>query len=81
MWSKHKYLSLFWPHTFLPMEPDFYQARISTFGYDASFRPGSSNGAITILDFAKDLLFEMKYAKDQLDNDLSDLEMGKVGTL
>ena len=32
-----------------------------------------------MLDFAKDLLFELKFAKDDFENRLDDLEMGKVG--
>lgn len=31
--------------------------------------------------FRKDLLFEMRYAKDQRDNDIFHLEMGKASTL
>ncbi|KAF2647471.1 hypothetical protein K491DRAFT_685501 [Lophiostoma macrostomum CBS 122681] len=54
-----------------------YHARILTFGYDASFRPGSSKNNTTILYFAKDLLFEMRYTKDELDSGLSDLQMGQ----
>ncbi|KAI9792951.1 MAG: hypothetical protein M1816_001273 [Peltula sp. TS41687] len=76
-WSKNKDLDLFWPHKFLPTEPDMTGARILTFGYDASFRPRSRKNTTTVLDFAKDLLFEMKYAKDEGDDGLRDLEMGQ----
>lgn len=73
-WSKNRLPELFWPLTFLPLEPDICLARIMTFGYNASFKKA---GGITtsILDFAKDLLFEMKYAKDE---DAEDLSLGKV---
>lgn len=77
-WSKYKDLEYFWPHKFLPLEADIAQTRILTFGYDANFRPGSGRHVITVLDFAKDLLFELKYAKDALSEDNADLEMGKV---
>ncbi|KAF2837067.1 hypothetical protein M501DRAFT_1018468 [Patellaria atrata CBS 101060] len=76
-WSKHKDLNLFWPQKFLPIEPDINQARILTFGYDANPRPGSNKSIITILELAKDPLFEMKFAKDEHDDELSNLEMGK----
>jgi hypothetical protein len=65
----------------LAQEPDIAHARILTFGYDASFRPGSSKNATTVLDFAKDLLFEMKYAKDELHHELGELNMGQVRNL
>ncbi|KUI52743.1 Vegetative incompatibility protein HET-E-1 [Cytospora mali] len=71
-WSKYKNPELFWPLTFLPL--DVSSARISTFGYNASFqKPGSV--VLSILDFAKDLLFDLKYGKDK---DLNELDMGKV---
>lgn len=73
-WSNNRDPELFWPLTFLPLEPDLCLARILTFGYDASFQ---KTGSITtsVLDFAKDLLFDLKYAKDQ---GLNDLNMGSV---
>ncbi|KAI1272205.1 hypothetical protein F5Y07DRAFT_403598 [Xylaria sp. FL0933] len=73
-WSKNKEPHLFWPLTFLPLEPDLCLSRILTFGYDASFQK-STSVATSVLDFAKDLLFDLKYAKD---SNLDDLEMGKV---
>ncbi|KAI1305413.1 hypothetical protein F5Y03DRAFT_151443 [Xylaria venustula] len=73
-WSKNKEPHLFWPLTFLPLEPDLCLSRILTFGYDASFqKPTSIN--VSVLDFAKDLLFDLKYAKD---SNMDDLDMGKV---
>ncbi|KAI0426550.1 hypothetical protein F5Y09DRAFT_59910 [Xylaria sp. FL1042] len=73
-WSKNKEPRLFWPLTFLPLEPDLCLSRILTFGYDASFQKPTSV-TTSVLDFAKDLLFDLKYAKD---SNLDDLEMGKV---
>ncbi|KAI1322516.1 NACHT and WD domain protein [Xylariaceae sp. FL0255] len=68
-WSKNKSPELFWPLTFLPLEPDLCLARILTFGYNANFLR-SGNVSTSILDFAKALLFDLKYAKDEAVNDL-----------
>ena len=73
-WSKYKNSELFWPLTFLPLEPDICLARIFTFGYNANIvKPGSIG--TSVLDFAKDLLFDLKYAKDEQTEELS---MGEV---
>ncbi|KAI2466515.1 hypothetical protein F4781DRAFT_434287 [Annulohypoxylon bovei var. microspora] len=68
-WSKNKDPDLFWPSKFLPLEPDICLARILTFGYNANFRKAGSFST-SILDFAKDLLFDLKYAKDDQKDDL-----------
>jgi hypothetical protein len=60
--------------TFLPLEPDVCLARILTFGFNAEFRK-AGNVSTSVLDFAKDLLFDLKYAKDEEKNDLN---MGNV---
>ena len=73
-WSKNKDTNLFWPLTFLPLEPDICLARILTFGYNAAFRK-AGNVSTSVLDFAKDLLFDLKYATDEQKGDLS---MGTV---
>ncbi|KAI1772813.1 hypothetical protein F4818DRAFT_423988 [Hypoxylon cercidicola] len=73
-WSKNKDPELFWPLKFLPLEPDVCLARISTFGYNANFRRAGSVST-TVLDFAKELLFDLKYAKDEGKEDLG---MGSV---
>lgn len=73
-WSKYKNPELFWPSTFLPLEPDISLARISTFGYNAAFHKAGSV-VVSILDFAKDLLFELKYGKDK---HMNELDIGKV---
>lgn len=65
---------LFWPLTFLPLEPDICLARIMTFGYNASFQK-SGNITTSILDFAKDLLFDLRYAKGP---NMEELDMGRV---
>ena len=75
-WSKNKDLELFWPLTFLPSEPDICQGRILTFGYNGSFFKSNARNSATVLDFAKDLLYDLKYAKDE---NRGDLEIGSVG--
>ena len=73
-WSKNKDPALFWPLTFLPLEPDICLARILTFGYNASVHRAGNVGT-SILDFAKGLLFDLKYAKNEQKEDLN---MGSV---
>nr|OQO27409.1 hypothetical protein B0A51_05045 [Rachicladosporium sp. CCFEE 5018] len=68
-WAKHKDPNLFWPLHFLSKEADVAQARILTFGYDANFRRKGSV-SVSITDFAKDLLYDLKYAKDGEGHDL-----------
>ena len=41
-----------------------------TFGYSANFR-AAGKVSVSVLDFAKDLLFDLKYAKDNQRNDLN----------
>ena len=69
-WSKYEDPELFWPSKFLPLEPDVCRAKILTFGYNANFR-GAGNIGTSVLDFAKDLLFDLKYAKDEQSKDLN----------
>ena len=61
---------------FLPLERDICQAQILTFGYNAKFLKAHSSPPV--LDFAKDLLYEMKYAKD---DNTEDLHNGEVCSL
>lgn len=74
-WSKDANPALFWPLTFLPLEADLCLARILTFGYDADFRK-AGNLNTSVLDFAKDLLFDLKHARD---GQGQALEMERVG--
>lgn len=69
-WSKYKDSELFWPLKFLAHEPDICLARILSFGYNAHFFRAASV-SLSILDFAKSLLFDLKYAKDQHNEDLN----------
>ncbi|KAF2229076.1 hypothetical protein EV356DRAFT_494418 [Viridothelium virens] len=73
-WSKSRNPELLWPLTFLPLEPDICLARILSFGYNANFKKAGSVGTV-VLDFAKELLFDLKYARDEAKRDL---KMGRV---
>jgi hypothetical protein len=75
-WSKFQDPNLFWPQQWLPLEPEICTARVLSFGYNASFRAGSPRNISNIADFAKDLLFWMKFGKD---DNTEDLEIGRVG--
>ena len=77
-WSHERNLDFFWPLQFLSREPEINEARILTFGYNANFRPGSSKNKMSVLDFAKDLLYDLKYARDDSLPGLEDLRMGEV---
>ncbi|KAK6449966.1 hypothetical protein FP744_10006216 [Trichoderma asperellum] len=68
-WTKNHDPSLFWPEIWLPFEPDVGKARILTFGYDANWRGGA--GISNITDFAKELLYEMRFSKDASGEDIS----------
>jgi WD40 repeat protein len=61
---------VFWPGLWLPFEQDIGKARILTFGYKANFGPGSTKGIANVSDFAKELLFEMRFGKDDSGGDL-----------
>ena len=69
-WTKDEDPDLFWPLKFLPLEPHVCLARILTFGYNANFQK-AGNVSTRILDFAKSLLFDLKYAKDERKEDLN----------
>ena len=73
-WSKNEDPELFWPMKFLPLEPDICLTRILTFGYDANFLAAGKVSA-SVLDFAKDLLFDLKFSKDE---QKADLNLGNV---
>lgn len=77
-WSKNQDPELFWPSNFLPQEPHICKARILTFGYNANFR-AVGRVSTSILDFAKDLLFDLKFAKDERRNE--DLNIGHVSEI
>lgn len=68
-WTKDHDPLLFWPKSWLPLEPDVGNARIITFGYNAKWR--GEAGVSNISDFAKELLYEMRFAKDSLGEDIA----------
>ena len=74
-WSKNRDPELFWPREWLPYEPDICTARVLSFGYNAHFSAVGANNMFNITDFAKELLFGMKFG---MDNDSNLLEVGKV---
>ncbi|KAK7966411.1 uncharacterized protein PG986_000688 [Apiospora aurea] len=77
-WSFNRDLDYFWPLHFLPNESDIQDARISTFGYNSDFRPGSGKAKVSILDFSKDLLYDLKYAQDESETGTEELNMGEA---
>jgi len=74
-WSKNHDPNLFWPGLWLPREPVIGKSRILSFGYNANFRPGALRSIANVGDFAKELLFEMKFGTDSHGKDLC---MGRV---
>ena len=74
-WSQGRNPELFWPEKWLPNEPAISSARILSFGYNANFAATGPTPITGIFDFAKELLYAMKFAKD---GDLNELELGKV---
>ncbi|CAN9157928.1 unnamed protein product [Alternaria alternata] len=74
-WSKDHDPNYFWPHLWLPN--DIGSARILSFGYDADWKSTSSRTVLNITDFAKELLFAMRFTKDE-NRDLEDLGIGDV---
>ncbi|MCJ1435227.1 hypothetical protein MMC27_004599 [Xylographa pallens] len=74
-WSKNRDLDLFWPQNWLPKEAEISSARIMTFGYNAHFSTSGPNSVYSLADFAKALLYDMRFGKD---NDGRDLAMGDV---
>jgi len=68
----------FWPKLWLPLEPEISSARIMSFGYNADYRNTGPNSVSSISDFARDLLFNLKFGRDI--EDRNDLDIGKVGS-
>jgi hypothetical protein len=74
-WSKGHDPEFFWPHKWLPLEPGIQSARISSFGYNANFATAGPTPITNITDFARDLLYAMKFAKDP---ELEEANIGEV---
>ena len=77
-WSKYRDINYFWPEKFLPHEPEIKEARILSFGYNSNFQPGSGKSKMSILDFAKDLLYDLKYSIDDSTEGSESLKIGEV---
>lgn len=75
-WSRNRDSDLFWPQRWLPLEHDICTTRIFSFGYNAHFTSSGPNSIANISDFAKSLLFAMKFGKGK---DGEDLGIGSVG--
>ena len=69
-WSKNRDLKLFWPEKWLPSEPEIGDGRVLSFGYDAGFTPSAPKSFKNVSDFAKDLLFDLKFAKSAKQQEL-----------
>lgn len=74
-WSKNKDLEMCWPERWLPLEPEICTSRVLSFGYHAAAGLSSSKTGLNIADFAKNLLYCMKYGKD---GEQYELDIGKV---
>ena len=74
-WSRNRDAALFWPQEWLPYEPGFQTTRILSFGYNAHFAAAGRENILNIADFAKELLFGMKFA---LNERAEELHIGKV---
>lgn len=74
-WSKNRDPDLFWPLMFLPLEQDVCDTRIFTYGYNAEVMKAGSRSSTSILDFAKNLLYDMRFF---IDDAAADFNIGKV---
>ena len=77
-WAKQRNLDYFWPQKWLPFEPGIRSARLLSFGYNANYATTWSAPISGITDMAKDLLYSMKFGKDE---HLKELKLGEVGAI
>lgn len=77
-WSKNRDPDLFWPLMFLPLEQDICNMRIFTYGYNAEVMKAGGRSSTSILDFAKNLLYDMRFFIDDAE---ADLRIGKVSII
>lgn len=80
-WSRNKDLKLFWPKEWLPLDRDIQQARVFSFGYNASFQSSPQSGTVGIADFAKNLLYDMLYSRDTRGESLHLGRVRQLGTV
>ena len=64
-WAWNRDTNFFWPGKWLPKEPGICTARILSFGYDADFKSTQAGVVSSVSDFAKDLLFSMKFGRNE----------------
>ena len=74
-WSKDKNVDLCWPEKLLPLEREICRSRVLSFGYHAAAGLSGPRTGLNIMDFAKNLLYCMKYGKD---GEKNELDIGKV---
>ncbi|KAL9029654.1 MAG: hypothetical protein Q9196_002137 [Gyalolechia fulgens] len=74
-WCRNRDIRFFWPREWLPLETGFGKIRVLSFGYNAHFASCGRENILNIGDFAKDLLFGMKFGLDQ---GSQELEIGKA---
>ena len=77
-WAKGRDPEYFWPQKWLPFEPGIRTARILSFGYDVNFATTRPTPVTGIADFAKELLYSMKFAKGEY---VEELELGQVSSV
>ena len=58
-WRKGDDPRLYWPQNWLPLEPDFQNANIHTFGYNSDFRE-TKDSILNVHDFGRALLGELR---------------------
>ena len=74
-WSRNWGAALFWPGEWLPYEPGFHTTRVLSFDFNAHFAAAGRDNILNIADFAKKLLFGMKFAPNER---AEELHVGKV---
>lgn len=77
-WAKGRDLEYFWPQKWLPFEPGIRNARILSWGYNANFAATGPTPITRIADFAKELLYDLKFAKNEK---LEDMGIGQVSSI
>ena len=58
-WRKGNDPRLYWPQNWLPLDPDFKNANVHSFGYNADFRD-TKDSILNVHDFGRALLGEMR---------------------
>ncbi|RFU31703.1 hypothetical protein B7463_g4630, partial [Scytalidium lignicola] len=75
-WTYGPQLENFWPRDWLPNEPGLESTRIWTFGYDSDWLSLKSPTVTSIFDFADMLLFYLKYAiRESQENSIGEVPL------